>query len=203
MTHEKKTIHILNKHKRRDLWFLNDYSLNPYYLCQFNYIYCYIRSSKYRENMPNPITVKINARKILEKELYAAARKNEYGSIALSTAMETWMDIDRAYKLTKKCLSVIAYYKFPVHCITKSSLIPKDLDIMTKICRDAILPPDLSHLNTGVLITILLSTMNKYISKIFESGSSTPDERLSIIQQLKEEKITRGLAFIPIPPIYI
>lgn len=35
---------ILNKHKKGDAWFL-DYSLNPYQLCDFNCIYCYIRGS--------------------------------------------------------------------------------------------------------------------------------------------------------------
>ena len=34
---------VLNRHRRRDEWFLDDYSLNPYYLCRFNCVYCYIR----------------------------------------------------------------------------------------------------------------------------------------------------------------
>ena len=38
---------ILNKHKRRDDWFLNDYSVNPYLGCSFNSIYCYAREQVY------------------------------------------------------------------------------------------------------------------------------------------------------------
>jgi len=38
---------ILNRHRKRDEWFLDDYSLNPYQLCEFNCLYCYIRGSKY------------------------------------------------------------------------------------------------------------------------------------------------------------
>ena len=37
---------VLNKH-RRDSWFLDDFSLNPYYSCDFNCVYCYVKGSKY------------------------------------------------------------------------------------------------------------------------------------------------------------
>jgi len=49
MVNEIKVKSILNKHKKRDDWFLDDYSVNPYSGCSFNCIYCYIRGSKYGE----------------------------------------------------------------------------------------------------------------------------------------------------------
>ena len=66
---------ILNKHKKRDTWFLDDYSLNPYQLCDFNCIYCYIRGSKYGKNMKHGLVAKTNASTLLEKELMKKTRR--------------------------------------------------------------------------------------------------------------------------------
>ena len=74
---------ILNKHKKRDEWFLDDYSLNPYQLCDFNCIYCYIHGSKYGKNVRQGLAVKINAPNLLKKELIKRARRKEYGFIAM------------------------------------------------------------------------------------------------------------------------
>jgi len=63
MLSEIKVKSILNKHKKRDEWFLDDYSVNPYSGCSFNCIYCYIRGSKYGENMAKTLSAKINAQK--------------------------------------------------------------------------------------------------------------------------------------------
>ena len=41
---------ILNKHKKRDSWFLDDYSVNSHEGCSCNWLYCYVHGSKYGEN---------------------------------------------------------------------------------------------------------------------------------------------------------
>lgn len=104
MVNEIQVRSILNKHKKRDSWFLDDYSVNPYSGCPFNCIYCYIRGSKYGENMAETLSVKVNAPELLEKQLSRRARKGEYGIIALSSSTEPYMPIEEETRLTRRCL---------------------------------------------------------------------------------------------------
>jgi hypothetical protein len=67
---------ILNKTKRRDPWFLDEYTINPYSGCSFNCLYCYIRGSKYGTNMEEKTAVKSNALEVLEKQLHNRAKKD-------------------------------------------------------------------------------------------------------------------------------
>ena len=165
---------ILNKHRKRDSWFLDDYSVNPYERCAFNCIYCYIRGSKYGENMQKTLSVKINACQLLEKELQRRARKAEHGFIIFSSSTEAWQPIDEKYKLTRRLLQIVKHYKFPVHALTKSKLILRDLDVLKEIDETAILPSDLkTKLSHKVIITFSLSTLDEKTSKIFEPVSYT------------------------------
>ncbi len=104
---------VLNKHKKRDAWFLDDYSINPYMGCSVNCLYCYIRGSKYGINMAERLTAKINAPEILEKQLRLRTKKNEYGFIVLASATDPYMPIEEKYRLTEKlginCLPLLPF----------------------------------------------------------------------------------------------
>jgi len=191
---------ILNKHKRRDPWFLDDYSLNPYRLCDFNCVYCYVRGSKYGERMGNHLAVKVNAPSLLAMELSKRAGKGEHGFIALSSETEPWMNIERTYEVTRRCLRVIARYRFPVHCLTKSSLILRDLDILEEVDKTAILPEDLRKVGHGALITFSISVLDERAARLFEPGAPSPRERLETLWKVREAGLHAGIAYIPILP---
>ena len=129
-TNEIHVRSVLNKHKRRDDWFLDDYSINPYSGCSFNCIYCYIRGSKYGGSMAETVSVKVNAPEVLKRQLRRKALRREYGIIALSTSTEPYMQIERKYERTRKLLKIILKYRFPVHILTKSNLILRNLDLL-------------------------------------------------------------------------
>jgi DNA repair photolyase len=171
MVNEIKVKSILNKHKKRDDWFWDDYSVNPYEGCSFNCIYCYIRGSKYGVNMARNLSVKINAPELLEKQLSTRAKKGEYGIIALSSSTEPYMPIEEKLKLTRKLLEIILKYKFPVHVLTKSKLVLRDLDLLKEIDKNATLPSDLkSKLEHGAIISFSISTLDEKLAKILEGG---------------------------------
>jgi len=192
---------ILNKHKKRDDWFLDDYSVNPYSGCSFNCLYCYIRGSKYGKNMAKTLSVKINAPELLEKQLSRRAKKGEYGVIALSSSTEPYMPIEEELKLTRKLLEIILEYKFPVHVLTKSKLILRDLDLLKEIDKNAILPSDLKpKLKNGTMITFSLSTLDERIAKIVEPKAPSPTERLETMKKCKENGFLTGACYAPTLP---
>ena len=110
MVNEIQVKSILNKHKKRDDWFLDDYSVNPYSGCSFNCIYCYIRGSKYGENMAKTLSAKINAPEVLEKQLKRREKKGEYGIIAISTSTEPYQKIEEKLKLTRRQMQISLSY---------------------------------------------------------------------------------------------
>ena len=201
MVNEIQVRSILNKHKKRDDWFLDDYSVNPYSGCSFNCIYCYIRGSKYGENMANTLSAKINAPELLEKQLSRRAKRGEYGIIALSPSTEPYMPIEEKLKLTRRLLEIILKYRFPVEIATKSKLVLRDLDLLKEIDKIAILPDDLKpKLKHGVIISFSISTLDDKLAKILEPGAPKPMERLETMKKCKEKGFFTGICFIPVLP---
>lgn len=201
MINEIEVKSILNKHKKRDEWFLDDYSVNPYSGCSFNCIYCYIRGSKYGENMVKTLSAKINATKLLEKQLSRRAKKGEYGIIALSSATEPYMHCEEKLMLTRKLLEIILKFNFPVEIGTKSTLVLRDLDLLKEIDKNAILPTDLKpKLKHGAIISFSISTLNESLAKILEPGAPVPLKRLETMKKFKEEGFLTGVCFMPVLP---
>ena len=192
---------ILNRHRKRDPWFMDDYTLNPYQNCDFGCSYCYIRGSKYGRPASQDVVAKVNAPNLLERELARRARKREYGVILISSATEAWMHAEEELGLTRRCLQVISRYRFPVHCLTKSKLILRDLDFLKLIDKSAVLPDHIRKLGRGVFITLSLSTLDEKVSKIFEPNAPGPNERLETLQKVKEFGFYAGVAYIPVLPL--
>ncbi len=100
MLQQKQVKSVLNKHKKRDSWFLDDYSVNPYEGCSCNCQYCYIRGSKYGENLEEKLAVKVNALEVLEKQLAARAKKGQYGIVVVGSATDAYMHQESTYRMT-------------------------------------------------------------------------------------------------------
>ncbi len=200
MPREIQVKSVLNKTKKRDSWFLDDYTFNPYSSCSFNCLYCYIRGSKYGENLEQSLSVKTNAIEILDKQLHNRAKKNQYGIIVLSSATDPYLQIEEKHQLTREALKVILKYKFPVHMITKSDLIERDFDLLRKIDQSAILPRDLSHIGRGTIITFSFSTLLDQVGKIFEPGATRPTTRLITLEKTIQENFLTGVSLMPLIP---
>ena len=201
MPQEIKITSILNKTKRRDPWFLDDYTINPYSGCSFNCLYCYIRGSKYGINMEEKLSIKTNAIEVLERQLFLRARKAQYGFIVLSSATDPYLQFESEQLLTRRILELILRYHFPVHVITKSDLVTRDFDLLQKIDKEAILPIDLQDkLQRKVFITFSFSTIDNDIGKIFEPGATAPANRLQTLEAAIKAGFHSGVSLMPLLP---
>ena len=201
MLHQKQVKSVLNKQKQRDSWFLTDYSVNPYEGCSCNCLYCYIRGSKYGENMTDNLAIKSNAIEVLEKQLHAKAKKGQYGFVVVGSGTDAYMHHEGKWKLTEGMLQLLLKYRFPVFISTKSTLILRDVELLKEIDKAAILPGDLrENLRRGVILSVSISSMNTQVSNMLEPGAATPMERLNILRQLKQEGFLAGVNAIPTLP---
>ena len=197
----KEVKSILNKHKKRDSWFLDDYSINPYEGCGFNCAYCYIRGSKYGENLAEKIMIKKDAAVILDKQLSNRAKKGQFGYIAVGSATDAYMQVEEEIGLTRELLMIILKNKFPVFISTKSTLITRDLDILKEIDQTAILPEDLTEKpGRGVILSFSVSTMVEKLAKLTEPGAPSPQQRMETLIQCKDEGFFCGVNAMPLLP---
>ncbi|KZX10293.1 SPL family radical SAM protein [Methanobrevibacter filiformis] len=196
----KETRSILNPRKGKRYFFLEDYTLNPYMGCSFDCSYCYVNGSKYANNTENFI-VKSNAYEITHTQLKNKVKKGQRGIILIGSASDPYVDIEKELFLTKDILTLAKRFNFPVHIITKSDLILRDIDILKSIQSSAILPNDIEEdPNLKLIISFSFSTIDDKIAEIFEPFAPKPSLRLKAIKQLKKEGFFVGVSLMPILP---
>ncbi|MFT3933496.1 MAG: hypothetical protein QM726_07780 [Chitinophagaceae bacterium] len=201
MVHTKQAKSILNKHKKRDNWFLDEYSVNPYEGCSCNCLYCYVRGSRYGENMDAGLAIKENALEVLEKQLIRRAKAGEYGIVAVGTSTDAYIHHEEKWKLTEGMLQLLLKYRFPVFISTKCDLIKRDFELLKAIDKAAILPDDLKHrLARGVILSVSVSTMNEKITSFLEPGAVPPLQRLNLLQEFKQQGFLAGVNAMPLLP---
>jgi DNA repair photolyase len=161
-----------------------DYSLNPYRGCEHNCAYCYVPNVLRikRSDWGNFVNIKKNIPNVLSKEL----RNKKQGVIALSTVTDPYQPVEKKYSLTRYCLEQLLKYDFPVHLQTKSSLIKRDFDIISKFS------------NAEIMFSI--GTINDDERKLLEPNASPIKDRLDALKLSSEIGIKTSIFFGPIYP---
>ena len=177
---------LLARVKGPDDWFGLYYNFNLYRGCQHQCIYCDSRSECYQiENFNRDVLVKVNAVELLRKELTG---KRIVGTIGTGSMNDPYMPLEAEKQITRHALEVIAEFHFPVHIITKSDLVLRDLDVLGKISR------------TYAAVSFTVTTTDDDLGKKLEPGAPIPTRRLAAMRRLSEEGILTGLTMMPILP---
>lgn len=192
--HEIIAKSLLRKSKRIDSWFLAAYGMNIYRGCEHNCLYCDGRAEKYQVEgeFGFEVSVKVNAIKLLERELDPKRKRTPFrkGYICIGGGVgDSYQPIEKKYKLTRQVLELLGEKDFPVHILTKSHLVLRDIDLLKKINE-----------KKRVIVSFSLSSARDDISKHFEPMASSPSQRLEAAKQLKKAGIAVGIFLLPVIP---
>ena len=185
---------ILRKHKKIDSWFLSGYGMNLYRGCTHNCVYCDGRAEGYyvEGEFGSDVAVKINALEILRRELDSKRKhtpfKRRYIMVGGGVG-DSYQPVEEKYELTRKTLSLLSEKKFPVHILTKSTLVKRDVDILKKINE-----------TSKAIVSFSFSSTDEKISRIFEPGVPSPRKRLETISFFKDKGIACGMFLLPVIP---
>ncbi len=168
-----------------DPFFGTLYSMNIYRGCQHQCIYCDTRSKVYGVGNLANIRIKKDAIQLLEQKLSKLRKK---GTIGTGSMNDPYMPVEEEYGLIKEALKIILKYKFPIHVITKSNLVLRDIDLIRQIGK----------IYSAVSFTITSSSDD--LSKVIEPGAPVSSQRLMAMRSLSQEGIYTGAVLSPVLP---
>lgn len=191
---EVKAKSILRKHKKADSWFVARYGMNLYRGCLHDCAYCDGRAEGYYVDgeFGKDIEVKINAPEIVAKELDPKRKRTPFkkGFVMIGGGVgDSYNALDRKYELSRKVLNIVSEHNFPVHILTKSTLVKRDIDILQTINQ-----------KSKSIISFSFSGVDDEVCKIFEPGVPSATERLETIAFLKKEGFSVGVFMMPVIP---
>jgi len=185
MIHEIQAKVLLAHVHQPEPWFGLKYNMNIYRGCQHQCIYCDSRSECYQIENFNDVLVKVNAIELLRKEL---PRKRVKGTIGTGSMSDPYLPLEAQRNLTGQALQVIAAHHFPVHIITKSDLVLRDLEVLQQIGQ------------VYAAVTFTITTADDSLAKKLEPGAPPPSTRLRAMRELAERGILTGVTMMPILP---
>ncbi|OPY68903.1 MAG: Radical SAM superfamily protein [Syntrophorhabdaceae bacterium PtaU1.Bin034] len=164
-----------------------DYCINPFVGCSHGCLYCYASFMKkytgHREPWGAFVDVKTNAPSLLERQL----RKATSGTIVLSSVTDPYQPAERTYRVTRRCLEVLAHSGLSVEILTKSPLILRDADLLKTL-------PDVK---AGLTIT----TDNDSVRRLFEPGAPPIEKRIKALESLRAMGISTYAFIGPVLPM--
>jgi DNA repair photolyase len=138
------------------------------------------------------VTVKVNAIELLRRELDPTRKRVPFKRSFIMVGGgvgDSYQPIERKYQLTRQALELMYEYNIPVHMLTKSTLIKRDIDILKSINEQS-----------KAIVSFSFSSVDDGISAIFEPGVPSPGERLKTISFFKNEGIACGMFLLPVIP---
>lgn len=162
------------------------YAVNPYIGCTHACTYCYAkfmtRWHHKGEKWGSFVDVKMNAKECLLKDV----EKRRKGVILLSSVTDPYQPAEKKYGVTKSLLEVLVDHDFPVEILTKSSLVTRDMALLSRFDE--------------VEVGLTLTAFDEKVRKAFEPGASPIQERLDAMKLFSDAGIPTYAFLGPLLP---
>lgn len=163
-----------------------DYALNPYVGCAHGCVYCYAvfmkRFTGHEEEWGTFVDIKINAPHVLARQL----KRAKPGNISFGTVTDAYQPLEREYGVTRACLEALLEQPHPTSILTKSALVLRDLDLISKL--------------KDVEVAFTITTLDEEVRRRFEPGASTIAARLKALRAVSEAGIPNWAFCGPLLP---
>jgi DNA repair photolyase len=167
--------------------------------CTFNCLYCYARCNLITHgywNRPFPMPLNINA---VRKAFYTVFETNKRFRwrpimeqripLRIGYASDSFMHMDKKYKVTQELLKILKYYQYPYIIATRSDLVGDDLYL-------SLLDNKLAAVQLSIIST------NPRMNKILEPGAPPVAKRLRALQKLKQAGFWTTVRINPVFPLH-
>ena len=182
---------IITRNQSPDIHF--DRSINPYRGCEHGCIYCFARPShtylghSAGLDFETMLYAKCEAPNLLRNEL--SKRNYQCEPVAIGVNTDAYQPLEKKLQITRSILKVLLETKHPAYLITKSSLIERDIDLLTEMAKQNL-----------VSACITITTLDRKLARNLEPRATTPSRRLKTLEKLSNAGIPTRVSVSPVIP---
>lgn len=182
---------IITRNDSPDISF--DRSINPYRGCEHGCVYCFARPTHSYMGLSagldfeSKLFAKPDAPRLLEKEL--AKDGYQPKTIAIGTNTDPYQPIEREWRIMREVLEVLERYNHPVGIVTKSALVMRDIDILSRMAEKGL-----------AKVALSVTTLDRKLARVMEPRAATPPRRLEAVRALSEAGIPTSVMIGPVIP---
>lgn len=182
---------IITRNESPDISF--DRSINPYRGCEHGCVYCFARPTHAFMGLSpgldfeSKLFAKPDAARMLDRELSKPGYQPR--TIAIGTNTDPYQPIEKQYRIMREILEVLEARGHPVGIVTKSALVTRDIDILSRMAERGL-----------AKVALSVTTLDRMLARTMEPRASTPTKRLEAIRQLSDAGVPASVMVAPIIP---
>jgi len=182
---------IITRNDSPDISF--DRSINPYRGCEHGCVYCFARPSHGYMGLSagldfeSKLFAKPNAAQLLERELSRPSYKVQ--PIAIGTNTDPYQPVEKEWRIMRQLLEVLEAANHPVGIVTKSALVMRDIDILSRMADKGL-----------ARVALSITTIDRKLARAMEPRAATPSRRLETVRALSDVGIPVSVMAAPMIP---